>query len=304
VVINRENNKAQEALQVSEANFRNSMENSPLGIRIVSEDGETLYTNRAFLNIYGYQSIEEFNTTLVKTVILRTAILNSVRAGNKRRRREPLPDNYEVSIVRKDVKFAATGCPQGNPMGGKLQYQRFTRMLPIISKQKKPCKQVKQYHELVDTITSGVFIYKAVDNGEDFVFVNVNSAAEKMEGLTGQMLLVRSKQRFYPGREVIPGLQFSGESGKREILSIIHPARSKGPVAGQLDLQIAQRWNCNVYNDITDKKLAEESLKDRKLASATLWIIHHWVFVSSIWKANLYANQALLTIFGYETADE
>ena len=61
----RENNKAQEALQVSEANFRNSMENSPLGIRIVSEDGETLYTNRAFLNIYGYQSIEEFNTTLV-----------------------------------------------------------------------------------------------------------------------------------------------------------------------------------------------------------------------------------------------
>ena len=57
----QENNKIEQALHSSEANFHNSMENSPLGIRIVSEDGETLYTNRAFLEIYGYHSLEEFN---------------------------------------------------------------------------------------------------------------------------------------------------------------------------------------------------------------------------------------------------
>jgi len=65
-------------LRASEANFHNSMENSPLGIRIVSEVGETLYTNRAFLDIYGYESMEEFNTTRLKTAILRIATLNSV----------------------------------------------------------------------------------------------------------------------------------------------------------------------------------------------------------------------------------
>jgi DNA-binding NtrC family response regulator len=44
--------KAERALQISEESFRNSIENSPLGIRIVREDGETLYTNHAFLDIY------------------------------------------------------------------------------------------------------------------------------------------------------------------------------------------------------------------------------------------------------------
>src|SRR4030065_176582 len=50
---------AEESLRRSEQNFRDSIENSPLGIRIVTTDGETIYANRALLDIYGYSSAEE-----------------------------------------------------------------------------------------------------------------------------------------------------------------------------------------------------------------------------------------------------
>ena len=57
---------AEEALRRTEENFRHSLYDSPLGVRIVTTEGETLYANRAMLNIYGYDSIEELRTTPVK----------------------------------------------------------------------------------------------------------------------------------------------------------------------------------------------------------------------------------------------
>ena len=35
----------------------------------------------------------------------------------------------------------------------------------------------------MDTITSGVFVYRALDDGEDFEVVDLNNSAEKMEGI-------------------------------------------------------------------------------------------------------------------------
>ena len=94
--------KAERALQISEESFRNSIENSPLGIRIVREDGETLYTNHAFLDIYGYKNIEEFKMTPVNERYAPESYLEFHERREKRQRRQPLPDNYDVTIVRKD----------------------------------------------------------------------------------------------------------------------------------------------------------------------------------------------------------
>lgn len=55
--------QAQEELQMTEQNFRNSLESSPLGVRIVSVQGELLYANQAILDIYGYSSFEELKAT-------------------------------------------------------------------------------------------------------------------------------------------------------------------------------------------------------------------------------------------------
>lgn len=44
----------------SEENFRRSISESPLGIRIISVKGETIYVNKSLLEIYGLNSLQEF----------------------------------------------------------------------------------------------------------------------------------------------------------------------------------------------------------------------------------------------------
>jgi PAS domain-containing protein len=58
-----ERKRAEEMLRQSEENFRHYFDDSPTGVRIVTKEGETIYANRAILNIYGYDSIEELKTS-------------------------------------------------------------------------------------------------------------------------------------------------------------------------------------------------------------------------------------------------
>ena len=97
-----ERKQAAEALRVSEENFRQSLEDSPLGVRIVSEEGETLYVNRATLDIFGCDSIEEWQTTpAMKRYTEQSYAAHKVRR-EKRRRGEDDASEYGTDIVRKD----------------------------------------------------------------------------------------------------------------------------------------------------------------------------------------------------------
>jgi PAS domain S-box-containing protein len=62
----QERELAAEARRQAEENFRRSIAESPLGIRIVSAEGEMLYANGAILDIYGYKDIEELKSTPAK----------------------------------------------------------------------------------------------------------------------------------------------------------------------------------------------------------------------------------------------
>ena len=50
---------AEEALERSEANFRNSLADLPLGVQILDQDLTPVYSNRALLNLYGFGNQEE-----------------------------------------------------------------------------------------------------------------------------------------------------------------------------------------------------------------------------------------------------
>ncbi len=91
----------QEALQKTEENYRNSLDSSPLGIRIISADSEQLYVNKALLDIYGYSSAEEMANTPIEQRFTPQSYAEHLLRREKRRRGEPTEPNYEISIVRK-----------------------------------------------------------------------------------------------------------------------------------------------------------------------------------------------------------
>jgi PAS domain S-box-containing protein len=97
-----ERKQMEEALRKSEENFRRSLDESPLGVRISSAHGETLYANRAILDIYGYDSIEELQNTPIEKRYTPESYAEYLARRAKRLRGEPGPAEYEVSIIRKD----------------------------------------------------------------------------------------------------------------------------------------------------------------------------------------------------------
>ena len=85
----------------SEENFRNSLDNSPLGIRIVSEDGKTTYANHALFDIYGYTSAAEIGSIAYNKLYSPETYPDNRESVMKGQMGEQVPSNYEIDIVRK-----------------------------------------------------------------------------------------------------------------------------------------------------------------------------------------------------------
>jgi PAS domain S-box-containing protein len=89
-------------LRASEINFRHSLDDSPLGVRVVTIEGETIYANRAILDMYGYDSIEELKKISLKERYTPESYTEFLMRKEKRLRGELGPTEYEISIVRKN----------------------------------------------------------------------------------------------------------------------------------------------------------------------------------------------------------
>jgi PAS domain S-box-containing protein len=92
----------EDALRRAEENFRRSLDDSPLGVRIVSSAGETLYANQAILDIYGYDNHEELKRTPIKERYTPESYGEFKKRKEQRDRGEFGPSEYEISIVRKN----------------------------------------------------------------------------------------------------------------------------------------------------------------------------------------------------------
>jgi PAS domain S-box-containing protein/putative nucleotidyltransferase with HDIG domain len=97
-----ERKRMEDALRNSEENFRHSLDDSPLGVRISTSTGETMYANRAILDIYGYDSIDELRNTPLQKRYTPASYAEYLARKEKRLRGENGPSEYEISIVRKN----------------------------------------------------------------------------------------------------------------------------------------------------------------------------------------------------------
>ncbi len=97
-----EKKQIEEALEVERQNFRNSIDNSLLGIMILNADSQVLYGNQALLDIVGYDSTEEFSTIPEEKRFTPESLAKFNERCELRRAGKDLPSSYEVDILRKD----------------------------------------------------------------------------------------------------------------------------------------------------------------------------------------------------------
>ncbi|HUN55579.1 MAG TPA: PAS domain S-box protein [Smithella sp.] len=94
--------QVEDSLRISEENFRRSLDDSPLGVRIATLTGETIYANHAVLEMYGYDNIDELKKTSLKERYTPESYAEyEVRRATRLKGKQG-PSEYEISIVRKD----------------------------------------------------------------------------------------------------------------------------------------------------------------------------------------------------------
>ncbi len=95
----------EEALYLEKENFRHSLDDSPLGIRIATSKGATIYANRTLLDYYGYNTLEELQKTSLKDRYTSESYAQAQIRKKQRKQSDLSANNYEISIVRKDGRI-------------------------------------------------------------------------------------------------------------------------------------------------------------------------------------------------------
>ncbi|MDD5724357.1 MAG: ATP-binding protein [Syntrophales bacterium] len=123
-----------------------------------------------------------------------------------------------------------------------------------------------RFRELFNRMMTGVVVYAARDNGEDFIFKDINPAGERLSHVKREEIVGRSLLDVFPGVRDIGLLQVFQRVWETGIAE-------HHPISLYQDERISQ-WVENdvykvpsgeivaVYTDVTDRKQAEEEIKD------------------------------------------
>jgi PAS domain S-box-containing protein len=123
------------------------------------------------------------------------------------------------------------------------------------------------FKQIFSGMPSGVAIYTAVDNGEDFVFRDFNTAAEAIEHIKRQDIIGRKVTEVFPGVKkfgILSVFQRVWGTGKPEFFpsTIYRDARDPGTWRENWVYRLQTGDIVAIYNDITERKRAEEALRD------------------------------------------
>ena len=97
-----ERKQAEKALSLEKENFRYSLDDSPLGVRIARKEGKTIYANQTILNFYGYNNLGELQNTPLKKRYTPESYAEAQKRKHEREHGESSASNYKISIVRKN----------------------------------------------------------------------------------------------------------------------------------------------------------------------------------------------------------
>jgi PAS domain S-box-containing protein/putative nucleotidyltransferase with HDIG domain len=173
--IRRDKKMTEEMLKMSRENFRHSLDDSPLGVRIVTVTGELIYANQEILNIYGYDSFEEMKSTPLKKRYTPESCVEHEARKAKRRRGEDVPSNYEVSIIRKDGSIRNLEVFRKQVLwNGETQFQA---LYSDITKRKQAEKNLRDSEERYRVVVEHAHESILITQHTKIVFAN-NAAAE------------------------------------------------------------------------------------------------------------------------------
>ncbi|MGD0020701.1 MAG: PAS domain S-box protein [Smithellaceae bacterium] len=260
--------QTERALRESEENFHISLDNSPLGVRIATAEGETLYANQAVLDMFGYTSIDELRKTPLKDRYTPESYADFQIRKKKRGRGEFAPSEYEISIVRKNGEIRHLRVFRKEVIwNGAKQFQIIYQDITERKQAEETLRESEEkYRNILESIEDG---YYEVDLAGNLTFFNdslcrINGyPREELMGMNNRQYTdeYNAKQIFQAFNEVYrtekPATGYEYE--------VIRKDGAKAYIAASISLRkdaagkkIGFR---GIIHDITEAKRTEEALK-------------------------------------------
>ena len=263
-----ERKRAEEALRMEKENFRHSLDESPLGVRIVTADGDTLYANRAILDLYGYDSLEELQNTPLKDRYTPESYAEFLERKQQRQHGDFSTLEYGISIVRKNGEVLHLQVHRKDVLWNNAQ--QFLVMYQDVTERKRAAEALAESERKLKTLFEILPVGVSVLDTERKI-VYVNPALGRILDLSIEDLLRGNHEtRTYlrPDGTLMPAEEFASiravkeqravhnvETGVvREDSKVVWTSVSAVPL-GFPDWEVLV-----VTSDITERKRAEGAL--------------------------------------------
>jgi PAS domain S-box-containing protein len=302
---------ALEALRNSEENFRRSLEDSPLGVRIVTANGETIYANKMLLDIYGYANVEELNQTPLKERYTPQSYAEFKIRKKAREDGDPGPSEYDIAIVRKNKEIRHLQVLRKEVFwNGTRQfqviYQDITERYLAEYQSEAMLAALRESEEKFRKIFEDHSAVKLLIEPESGAIIDANKAAEKYYGWTRAEL----KRMHIQQINILPAEQMKLELKKAQQRKCVHfefrHRRADGSIRDvevfSSGIEMAGKDILHsIIQDITERKQVEEALcqseaRFRRLAENARDMIYRMSLPDGKYE---YISPAALSVFGY-----
>ncbi|MBF0422807.1 MAG: PAS domain S-box protein [Magnetococcales bacterium] len=198
-------------------------------------------------------------------------------------------DHLERSVVQRTVALELE-------LELRKQQQREQQLMELSLKESE-----QRYRSLVDTMVSGVIVYEAVAEGNDFIIRDINRMGERLGHVRKQEIIGRSVAAVFPGIVefgLFPVLRKVYRTGIPANLpmTLYRDHRFHGWFENQV-YQLPSGEIVAVFEDVTERKLAEDALQMAQFSidhshDAIVWFAENGRILRS--------NQAASVLLGYD----
>ena len=190
-------------LSLSEERFRNLVNDLPqIAVQGFDTKGVLTYWNKASEALYGYSEKEALGKNFIELLfpyLKRDEIWLRIQSWLNKESMIPAAENTLLHRDGKEVSVFISYAMQINSLGNKKMYCVAIDLAELKQAQEQAKVNVSFYRQLFDHSSSGVIVYKAIDEGNNFVIIDMNRASEQIERLKREDAVGRLVTEIFPG---------------------------------------------------------------------------------------------------------
>jgi PAS domain S-box-containing protein/putative nucleotidyltransferase with HDIG domain len=266
-----ERKRAEEALRASEQRYRQIIETAQEGIWTVDAAGRTTLANQRMADMFGY-TVEEMMGKPVSMFLDEEGETMAPMAFENRR--QGINKQLDFKFKRKDGSVVWTLVKTNTLLDHNQQYMGALAMLTDITERKQAEEKLAESKALVDAVLENVPLMIFLKEATDLRFVLFNRAGEELLGCDREALLGKNNLDLFPPEQAAHFMDkdrevLDGEAGMLDIPEEpILTARKGQRLLHTQKICIrgsdgATKYLLGISEDITERKLAEEQIRQR-----------------------------------------